>query len=483
VSFIKNVITVQFFGIGREIEIYFSAMYLLTTIERLFNVGVLNDILIPSYIKIKENENDYTAMTSFSLINNWFFLVCCFVAIGLWFIAPIFLKILLSGYSPQEINETVTLFRVLTFFIPLRMFNGLCSVPFMANKIYTVHEFTGIINKLVVIVLLIVFGKVYGTKILVFGVALGMIIRFIYILYLFEKHDLKYQIILRSNQFSINWIIGKIYIPLIQTLFLQINRWILLGVFSILPHGLFAMYRYVEQIYSQISSIIIKSLGTVFLTETSTKENLYNKEWFFSFLNKNSLVYFSSSLLVILIGKDILRLFWESDQFSIEKISTAYVLLVFFIFTMFFEMLKSIYLKLDIARGLIVNQYLFSIAIMTASSIILLLTINAFGFRALIFRVLFIAILSCFSSIVINYYHNKDFFLTYKLLHILKAILHSLLVFILVQIIFNNSFFEMGINKILIFLLMTIKTLVVLVLFILVNKLFKTYDLKLIIKS
>ena len=482
-ALIKNILTVQKFGISREIEVYFAAMITLTTIERLFNVGAINDILIPSYIKIKEKENNYTAMTSFSLINNWFILVTCLVAVGFWFFAPLFLSIILPGFNQQEISQAVTILRIITVFIPLRMFNGMCSVPFMANKIYTIHEFTGIINKLVVIVLLIFLTDIYGIKILIFGTILGVIIRFFYILYLFRKCGLRYQFLLRSDKFSTNWIIGKIYIPIIQTIFLQLNRWILIGVLSVMPTGLFAIYQYVQQFYGRFSSIIIKSLGTVFLTETSTKENLFNKEWFASFLRKNSLIYFSSSLLVILIGKDLLRLIWESDKFSINDISVSYTLLVFFVFTIFFEMLRSIYIKLDTARGKIAYQYLSSIVILTVSSIILLLTVNTFGFNALIFRILFIAILSCLSSMYINYYQSKEFFLTYDTMHLLKAISQSMVVFILVQTLFNMPFFEMELNKILIFFLVCAKTLVAVVLFLIINKFLRVYNLKSIIKS
>ena len=285
-SLVQNILTVQIFGTSREVEIYFAALVILTTIERLFNVGVINDILIPTFIKIKEKENNFTAMTSFSLINNWFILFTCIASTILYFGAPIFLTLVLPGFKNIEIQRTVEIFRIIAIFIPIRMFNGMCSIPFKANEIYTVHEKTGIINRIILIALLLIASDLYGINILITGTILGINIRFFYILFLLKKNNLQYQFLFKSDQFSAKWILGKIYIPIIQTLSLQINRWIVLGALTILPQGYLAIYRYVYQLYGQFSSIIIKSVGTVFLTEVSSKDNLYNKEWFSSFLKK-----------------------------------------------------------------------------------------------------------------------------------------------------------------------------------------------------
>ena len=43
---VKNIIVVQTFGTSREIEIYFASIVLFLSVERLFSIGVLNDILI-----------------------------------------------------------------------------------------------------------------------------------------------------------------------------------------------------------------------------------------------------------------------------------------------------------------------------------------------------------------------------------------------------------------------------------------------------
>jgi peptidoglycan biosynthesis protein MviN/MurJ (putative lipid II flippase) len=482
-ALVKNILTVQIFGISKEIEIYFAAMIAMVTIERLFNVGTLNEILIPSYIRLKEKENNYIAMTSFSLINNWVFLIACFATIGLWFIAPFFLSVILPGFSKQDLHQTTVLFRVIALFIPFRMFNGMCSVPFMANKIYTMHEITGMINKLIVIMLLIFANEIYGTKVLILGMILGIIIRFFYILFLFRRFGFCYQFLLKSDRFTAKWILKKIYIPLIQTLFLQFNRWILLGALTVLPQGLLAIYQYIQQFYGQFSSIIMKSMGTVFLTETSTKTKIYNKDWLSVFLKKNSLIYFFSALMVVCIGKDFLKLIWESDKFSANDVSTAYILLVFLVFTMFFEMLRSIYLKLDTVRGNIAQQYFSSIIILTISSIILLLTVKIAGFYALIFRVLFITITQALFSVYINYYKSKDAFVIYSKTHIVKALSQGVAVLIIIKIIFDSLWFNIELSRMALLCSVCVKALVVTMIFMTINKYLKVHDLRLIIKS
>ena len=186
-ALVQSLIVVQIFGISREIEIYIAAMFSIGTIDRMFNVGSVNEILIPTYVRLKEESQD-VAMTSFSLVNNWFFLLSFFAALVIWFSAPYFLHLILPGFNRQEIAEATSLFRTLALFIPLKIFNGMCSIPFRANKNYVVHERTGMVNKLILIAMLLTVSDTYGVKVLVFGTILGIIIRFLYILYLFQHH-------------------------------------------------------------------------------------------------------------------------------------------------------------------------------------------------------------------------------------------------------------------------------------------------------
>ena len=159
------------------------------------------------------------------------------------------------------------------------------------------------------------------------------------------------------------------------------------------------------------------------------------------------------------------------------------MLLIFLIFTMFFDMLGSLYIKLDTARGNIANQYLGNMVVTIISSVILVLSVKTYGFSALIFRLLFDSIFKCIIILYFNYHNHKKSFVMYKITHLSKTIFHSALVVIMVQALFNLSYFEIELNKIIIFFLACFKTFILLILFLLINKLLKVYDFKSIIKS
>ena len=422
-------------------------------------------------------------MMSFSLINNWFSLVTLISATGLWFGAPFFLRVILPGFNPYEIQQSTAFFRILVLFMPIRIFNGMCSIPFRANKIYTVHERTGMVKRLIVIVLLLVVTDRFGVKLLIFGTILGTLIRFLYILYLFKKHGYRYQFLLRSKRFTVKWILGKVYIPFLQTLFLQVNRWIAIGVLTLLPQGLLAVFQYVQQFYTQFSSILMKSFGTVFLTDLSADTNLYNRDRIQIYLKKNLLIYFSSLILIICAGRDILQLIWGSSKFGLHDISIAYVFLVIFVISMFFEMLRSIYLKLDVARGNIAYQYIGSMVIQMISSIILILTVRMFGFYALIVRILFRAIAQAMYAIYINYHQSKKSFIFYSKQQLLKGLLHSGAVILIIYGVFSLSRFEFDLNKASLACVIGAKVLTSATLFLAINKYLKVYELKFILKG
>ena len=186
---------------------------------------------------------------------------------------------------------------------------------------------------------------------------------------------------------------------------------------------------------------------------------------------------------MICLGRDILNIIWASSNFTLDDISIAYMLLIFLIFTMFFDMLGSLYLKLDTARGNIAKQYMSNIIVLIISSVVLVLSVKTYGFSALIFRLLFVSTIQCIISLYFNYYNNKQSFATYKITHLFKTIFHSALVVIVFQALFNFWYFEIELNKIIIFLLACFKTFILSILFLSINKLFKVYDFKSIIKS
>ena len=481
---VKNIIVVQTFGTSREIEIYFASIVLFLSVERLFSIGVLNDILIPEFVKLKEEENNDVAMISFSLLNNWIILVSTLVTIILWLFAQNILNIILVGFNADEINKATYFFRLIIPCMPLRMFNGMCSVPFMANKIYTIHERTGILNKMIEIALLTSLGNTYGVEVLIYAIIIGVLIRFSFILYLFKKYNYYYKIMLRSKRFSVKWIFSKIYIPLAQTFGLQINRWILYGVLTLLPQGMLAIYQYVEKFSGQISSIFMKSFSSIFLTETSTESNLFDKNWFNSFLEKILFMYFIILIVLVCAGNDILTLLWQSDKFTTDNISLAYMLLMFFTTMFFFQIIGMAYIKLDTARGYIAKHYISGLVMQIISSIVLVLTIEPLGFYSLIVRLLIISFTTSTLSIYFNYRNNKESFVIFSRNYIVKSFFQILITVLIIHYLsWLTPFNAVGEDKLFTLIVILVKTFTSLILFATVNRYIKVHNIKSILKS
>ena len=122
-GFIKSLLSVHAFGVSREIEFYFAETLLVGTIDRIFSVGTTTDILIPSFLQIKEKEGLNMAMLSFSMICNWFIIGSVVVTLLVVTAASSMVDLILRGFAADQIDQVVDLFCLLAVFIPLKIFN------------------------------------------------------------------------------------------------------------------------------------------------------------------------------------------------------------------------------------------------------------------------------------------------------------------------------------------------------------------------
>jgi peptidoglycan biosynthesis protein MviN/MurJ (putative lipid II flippase) len=475
----NSLLIVHTFGVSREIEIYFAATISMGTVDRMFNVGSATEILIPSFLRQQEEEGKEAAMTAFSLISNWFILASTLAALAAAAAAPLLLGMILPGFEVDEVQRASDLFRILAIFIPLKVFNGMCSTPFRAQKIYTVHERTGIVNKIVLTALLLSAADSVGVVVLVGGAAFGVVLRSVYIAFLLRRNGLRYRLLLRSRRFSVYWLVRRIYIPFVQSLGLQVSRWIELAAFTLLPVGTLALYQYVKQLYLTYYSNVSKSIGTVFLTEVSAQENRHSREHMLSYMLKVSFISVFSLILCVSLGREFLQLVWASRDFGPEDLSLAYYLLILFFSTMLMSMVENLYLRSNVARDDVARQYLGSLVILTGTSILFLALSGYLGFAA----VIVVGLLKCTAQLAysayLNYSRNPAHFVSFGWGHLLKAGLLVAVVPATVILVFDAFVhFGAGNERLLSILLVAAKGVAATGLFLLANRVLRVYDLR-----
>lgn len=483
-GFINSLLIVHAFGVSREIEIYFAATLLVGTIDRIFSVGTTTEILIPSFLQIKEKEGLNTAMLSFSMICNWFIIGSLLITLLVVFSASLMVNLILPGFTADQIDQVADLFCLLAIFIPLKIFNGMCSVPFRALEIYTVHEKTGIVNKIVTMLLLLFLVDSMGVTILVLGIAFGVVLRTTYISYLLWDYGLKYKWLLRSDQFGVRWLFKQVYIPFIQAIGLQVSRWIELAALSLMPEGSMAIYNYVKQLYLNYYSNISKVIGSVFLTEVSTSKNRFNIDIINTYMLKVSLICTVSLSLCISVGQDFLHLLWSSNNFGATDLKLSYYLLVMFFATMLMSMVENLYLRLNVVRGDVGVQYLGSLAILTLTSGLLYFLTGMLGFAAIITVGLIKGLAHLAYSSYVNYSSNTKYFTSLTFVHVLKSMGLLLLTFASTWFIFGLlSLNNQTDSRLIVFCTLSMKSVFVVFTLFLLNRLLNVYRLSYLIKN
>ena len=479
-SFIVGILIVQIFGITKEIEIFFAANLIILTIDRLFTLGTLNEIILPKYVSLKESHSQDVAMQYLSIFLNIFLLASLIIIIILWFSSTLLLSTILVGFSEKEIFKTSELFKILLIFLPIKIFNGISAIPFRANQKYNIHERSGFLNRIVLILLLLTFNDNYGVEIIVLGTVLGICLRFIYIVFLYKKFNFKYFFIFKTNEFNPSDIIKKIRVPFLDTFAFIINWWIMLAGLTMMSGGIFAIYQYVQQLYGNFFSIIMVSLGSIFLTEISSKENLLNKKIIEDYLMKISFISFFIFPLAIIGGYEFLSIIWSSDKFQESDIFIAYILLAISFSTLLMSMTENIYQKINIARGDADIQMIGKFVIIVSTSILFLVFVEKYGLNALIIVAIFKGIALLFYSIFLCRLKNSQYFYTFNLTHIFKCILMSaatiltvyFLIDVLLALIINNIYLDL-----------LLKMILGIMLFLILNKLLNIFEIKSILSN
>ncbi len=483
-SIANSLLIVHTFGVSKEVEVYFAATLSLATIDRIFSVGTTTEVLIPSFIQLSEEKGQDVAMRFFSLVCNWFIIGSICVSMLAIMLAPLFLNLILPGFTTDEVGEVSDLFRMLAVFIPLKIFNGMSSIPFRALKIYTVHEKTGIVNKIVLLFLLLLFVDSMGVVVIVLGTAFGIVLRSVYIAYQLRKCDLKHKWILLSSQFEVLWIFKQISIPFVQAIGLQISRWIELAALTLMPDGTLAIYNYVKQLYLNYYSNVNKVIGSVFLTEISTSENKFNVDVIHRYMLKVSLICITSLSLCISTGQDFLHLLWSSNNFSATDLNLAYYLLVMFFATMLMSMAENLYLRLNVARGDVGIQYLGSLAILTLTSVLLYILAGILGLTAIIVVGLIKGFAHLVYSSYVSYSRNTKYFTSLTWIHLFKAaglvLLSSVVAWFIFGLFLSGNQTD---SRIIVFFTLIIKSIFVVFTLFLLNRLLSVYPLSYLIKN
>lgn len=381
-----SVMQVYFFGVSRDIEIYFASTSVLYLILSLTQVGQLGEIFLPVYHKLKTGSQDNSGFRAISVIVNWLLIFTGLVCLIAFLLSPFLINIIIPGFSVEDRILAASIFRFSVFFILLEILNSFLTTILNAEKIYGKTEFTNVINVIISILVLFIFYNSLGIWSLAIGLATGKTVQFLMTIYYLKRIDFKYFFILKSEGFNHQSYFSSMISTLLYVGATQFYNIVLTSSISFLPEGIFAVFKYVQNLFIKVKGIFIRPVNTVFYTEFSSNFSLDKtkaNEVLGKSLDLSLFILLTVLLFTIIFGDRILYILWSGEKFSDSYLHLAYHFLIFNFAGLIFVGIGSIYRRIAMVFGKAKFVYLMLTIAQLLTSVIAYCLIRIFGTEGL----------------------------------------------------------------------------------------------------
>jgi len=352
-----SLIQVLYFGLSRDIELFFVAHSILVVMQSLAQAGQLSSILLPLYHKISHNFGKKNAQCAFSVVLNRIIL----------YITPIFVfslifslditKLLIPGYSTTEIFYVSKLFQAISFSVFFQIINSFVVTLFNAEKIYGKIEIINLISLIANILSLVIFYTQFKVYSLVIGIYIGIFFQIIFTLYLFRRYKIKYFWIIKSASFDHNHFFKAVFSTFTYVISTQIYMLSFTSAISYLSPGIYATFTYTKQIVLKLRDLFINPLNTVYFSSISTLQQDSNIQKISDLVRKYSTyIFYLNTMLIIFIlvnGVNIFSIIWLNKAITNNDIQLAY----YFILSQFICLFVFFSIEMLFRNIVITNNY------------------------------------------------------------------------------------------------------------------------------
>ena len=190
-SVVFQVLLIRSFGATLQTDAYFLTIGITQFVNALF-LGLTTDLFIPVYnevkIKGKEESLKFTG-TVFLLI----LFIGSFLAVIIYLIAPILVKIFATGFTEEKIIFSENLIKILSITVVFNALNGLMIAALNANLFMMTTYAAALTIPTLNNIALIFFSKTHGLNALILSIVIGSVLNFLILFfYHFKKIGWKF---------------------------------------------------------------------------------------------------------------------------------------------------------------------------------------------------------------------------------------------------------------------------------------------------
>ena len=382
VAILTSAVTAYLFGTGRALEVYFAASTLLSLIARLTQVGQLSEIFLPGYHRMRHEYGLEAAQRSFAVVLNWTLLGAATVCAVLWMAAPYVVLLLVPGFTAADRALGTTMFRWLLPLLFYEILTSLLQTLSNAERWFGRPEAANVVGGAAALAAMLVFARSMGIWAMVISLWIGWTTQVIGYLAIAYHMGYRHRLILRQRGFSVRALFSQLLYTLGYVGSTQVYAFALNAGLSLLPQGMYAVFNYVQQLYSKTQAVFLRPVSVVFFTHVSValSKGAENARHLAREALSRSLMIWSVLVAVIVVaGRPALAGLWGVHKFGADNLVIAVRLLIVFYVLMFASNLGQISRKTAISLGAVRQVYLYASGMQLLSAGVVFLLLPRFG--------------------------------------------------------------------------------------------------------
>jgi len=336
-STIGDFLLARRFGAG-PLDIYFAAFRIPDLIYNILIAGGIVVAFLPLFSEYFSKDKKIGWQFTSNCLNVFLFLLI-FLCLILFIITPALIKLIVPGFSPEKLNQTIFLTRIL-FFSPILL--GLSSIfsgILQYFNRFLVYSLAPVLYNLGIIFGILFFSPHFGILGVVFGVILGALFHLSIQIPSALNCGFKYQPILNFKDSSIK----RFFLLIIPRTFgiaaQQINLLVTTAIASALSLGSIAIFTFSNNFQNFIIGIFGTSFAIAAFPNLAKSWVELKKEEFIKNFSKifRQILYFviPLSLLIFLLKNQIINLWLRHGQFSLIDAKLTAASLGLFSFSLF----------------------------------------------------------------------------------------------------------------------------------------------------
>ncbi|MBU1145319.1 MAG: polysaccharide biosynthesis C-terminal domain-containing protein [Firmicutes bacterium] len=315
-SFFNSLLIAYYFGVSRELEIYFAALTLFQLAQKLSHSGIISEVFIPYFVKYADTPFYYKYANSLISI---FILIGILLIIMLIFLAKPLMSFLIPGFSTEDISNSTVIYIYVLPLLPIVIVNSIFDAILQARKRFGITEGGILVSQIIGLCLFLLLVGSLNIYALLISFMCAPIVRIVFVSTQIRDviKNFRFELNLKdeevtSSLFKITPFIGYTFITQGVIFFTT-------SIVSFLPQGSLAILKYSQNIFDKMSRITTGPIVTVAYVELSEAINSSLEKFarlfksVYSYALPVSLIVIS---LILLGNEELLSIIFVRGKFS-----------------------------------------------------------------------------------------------------------------------------------------------------------------------